>query len=43
MMNWANLLEAVISTLLMTSVSTVFAYIIGLPVGILLYCTSKKD
>ena len=42
MMNWANLLEAIINTLLMTCVSTVIAYFIGLPIGILLYCTSKK-
>ena len=42
MMNWANILEAITSTLLMTSISTVIAYIIGLPIGILLYCTSKK-
>ena len=41
-MNWANILEAITSTLLMTSISTVIAYIIGLPIGILLYCTSKK-
>ena len=42
MMNWANLLEATLDTLLMTTISTVFAYIIGLPIGILLYMTSKK-
>lgn len=42
MMNWANILEAITSTLLMTSISTVIAYIIGLPIGILLYSTSKK-
>ena len=42
MMNWANLLEATLDTLLMTTISTIFAYIIGLPIGILLYMTSKK-
>ena len=42
MMNWGNLLEATLDTLLMTTISTVFAYIIGLPIGVLLYITSKK-
>lgn len=42
MMNWENLLASVKDTLLMTSISTVIAYIIGLPIGILLYITSKK-
>ncbi len=41
-MNWTNILEAITSTLLMTSISTIIAYIIGLPIGILLYSTSKK-
>ena len=41
-MNWANIIKAIIETILMTSVSTVFAYLIGLPVGVLLYITSKK-
>lgn len=41
-MNWADILEAIVSTLLMTCVSTVVAYIIGLPIGVLLYNTSKK-
>lgn len=41
-MNWNNLLEAIINTLLMTSVSTLIAYLIGLPIGILLYITSKN-
>ena len=36
-MNWANIIKAIIETILMTSVSTVFAYLIGLPVGVLLY------
>ena len=42
MMNWENLLASIKETLLMTSISTVIAYIIGLPIGILLYITSKK-
>ncbi|MBQ8292822.1 MAG: ABC transporter permease [Bacilli bacterium] len=41
-MSWELLLEAVRDTLLMTCVSTIVAYIIGLPVGIILYKTSKK-
>lgn len=41
-MNWADILEAIVSTLLMTCISTVVAYIIGLPIGVLLYNTSKK-
>ena len=41
-MNWGNLLQATLDTLLMTTISTVIAYIIGLPIGILLYMTSKK-
>ena len=41
-MNWTNIIKAALDTLLMTSISTVFAYLIGLPVGVLLYVTSKK-
>lgn len=41
-MNWTNLLEAVSDTLLMTVISTIVAYIIGLPIGIILYNTSNK-
>lgn len=41
-MNWNNILEAFKDTLLMTSISTVIAYILGLPIGVLLYITSKK-
>jgi len=41
-MNWENILEAIYSTLLMTCISTVIAYLIGLPIGVLLYNTSKK-
>lgn len=42
MMNWENILEATYKTLLMTGISTIIAYIIGLPIGVLLYLTSKK-
>lgn len=41
-MNWTNIIKAALDTLLMTSISTLFAYLIGLPVGVLLYVTSKK-
>ena len=39
---FSELLEAAADTLLMTIISTIIAYIIGLPLGILLYYTSKK-
>lgn len=42
MMIWKDLLEATLNTLLMTTISTIIAYIIGLPIGVLLYMTSKK-
>ncbi len=41
-MNWTNLIEAIKDTLLMTTISTIVAYVIGLPVGIILYNTSNK-
>ncbi len=41
-MNWNDLLAAAKDTLLMTCISTIIAYILGLPLGILLYSTSKK-
>ena len=41
-MNWNNILEAFKDTLLMTTVSTIIAYVLGLPIGVLLYITSKK-
>lgn len=41
-MNLTNLLEAIKDTLLMTTISTIIAYIIGLPLGVILYQTSKK-
>ncbi|MBQ2891866.1 MAG: ABC transporter permease [Bacilli bacterium] len=41
-MNWMNLLEAIKDTLLMTTISTIIAYLIGLPTGIILYNSSKK-
>ena len=41
-MIWENILEAVYSTILMTTVSTIIAYLLGLPIGVLLYITSKK-
>lgn len=41
-MTLEKLLQAISDTLLMTGVSTIIAYIIGLPIGVLLYVTSKK-
>ncbi|MBQ9730596.1 MAG: ABC transporter permease subunit [Bacilli bacterium] len=41
-MNLENLFKAFVDTLLMTGISTILAYIIGLPVGVLLNVTSKK-
>ncbi|MBP5408199.1 MAG: ABC transporter permease [Bacilli bacterium] len=40
--NWNNIFEAFKDTLLMTTISTIIAYILGLPIGVLLYITSKK-
>ena len=37
-----DLSEIIIDTLLMTIIPTIFAYIIGLPLGVLLHYTSKK-
>lgn len=41
-MTLMELLEASKDTLLMTCISTIIAYILGLPLGILLFVTSKK-
>ena len=41
-MNWNNIFEAFKDTLLMTTISTIIAYVLGLPIGVLLYITSKK-
>lgn len=41
-MNWSNILAAFKDTLLMTTISTLIAYVLGLPIGVLLYVTSKK-
>lgn len=41
-MSWNDLLVAAKDTLLMTCISTIIAYILGLPLGVLLYTTSKK-
>lgn len=40
--DWGKLLIATERTLLMVIISTVIAFLIGLPIGILLYHTSKK-
>ena len=39
---WDNMIEAFKYTLLMTFFSTILAYLIGLPIGLLLHVTSKK-
>ena len=41
-MSWNDLLAAAKDTLLMTCISTIIAYVLGLPLGVLLYTTSKK-
>lgn len=40
--DWSKLFTAIERTFLMVFVSTIIAFIIGLPIGILLYHTSKK-
>jgi D-methionine transport system permease protein len=40
--DWTLILESTKDTLLMVVISTIIAYIIGLPLGVLLFCTSKK-
>lgn len=37
-----SIIQATKETLLMTAVSTVIAYVLGMPIGVLLYVTSKK-
>lgn len=41
-MNWSSLWQATGETLLMTMISIFLAYLIGLPMGVLLYVTSKN-
>lgn len=41
-MDWTLILESTKDTLLMVVISTIVAYIIGLPIGVLLFYTSKK-
>lgn len=40
--DWTLILESTKDTLLMVTISTIIAYLIGLPIGVLLYHTSKK-
>lgn len=40
--DWTLILKSTKETILMVIISTVIAYLIGLPIGILLYYTSKK-
>lgn len=41
-MIWQKILEAFKDTVLMTAISTAIAYLIGFPLGVILYSTSKK-
>ena len=41
-MDWSKLFIALLETVAMTSVSTLIAYLIGMPLGVLLHLTSKK-
>jgi len=41
-MTLSNILKSILETLLMTGISTLFAYIIGLPIGIILTVTKKS-
>lgn len=41
-MNWSNLWTATYETLLMTIISSLLAYVIGIPLGVLLFMTSKN-
>lgn len=41
-MMFLSIIQATKETLLMTAVSTVIAYVLGMPIGVLLYVTSKK-
>lgn len=41
-MDWTLILESARETILMVLISTLIAYLIGLPLGVLLFSTSKK-
>lgn len=41
-MNWLNLLVAALETLAMTLITTLAAYLVGIPLGVLLHTTSKN-
>jgi D-methionine transport system permease protein len=41
--DWAEILQASLDTLSMTGVSLVFTVLLGLPLGVLLFLTSKKQ
>jgi D-methionine transport system permease protein len=41
--DWAEILQASLDTLTMTGVSLVFTVLLGLPLGVLLFLTSKKQ
>lgn len=41
-MSWSSIWMMILETILMTGISTILAYILGLPVGIILNITAKK-
>ena len=41
-MNWSSIWIMILETILMTGISTILAYVLGLPVGIILNVTAKK-
>lgn len=42
LINWSEMREATVDTLLMLGYSTLFTFIIGLPLGIILYTTARS-
>ena len=41
--DWEDILQATLDTLTMTGVSLVFTILLGLPLGVLLFLTGKKQ
>ncbi len=41
-MTWSNIPMMILETLLMTGISTIFAYVLGIPIGVILNITSKN-
>lgn len=42
-MSWSSIWMMILETILMTGISTILAYLLGLPVGIILNITAKKE